>query len=258
MQRGEAMTTRLTSILETGTLTEHLDRGFETTRPFAIHLLGPEHLDEVVAVQQLVVDSLEDPSMFYPGPRELMAECLGPRGEVVGTFVEDRLVGFRSVLYPGDRDDNLGLDIALEGQDLLSAAHLDRTAVDPAYRGNRLQIRMTAHAIRLAVENSEWRHLFSTVAPGNFASMKDKFTAGLQIVRIKKKYMDYWRHVFYRDIFCPVDVDLATSVRVAGEDLDRQRTLVEEQGYVGYQLEPTGSGIAVLFAKPARAIRGGR
>ena len=158
------------------------------------------------------------------------------------------------MFYPDRRADNLGLDIQLSGEALDRVAHLERAAVDPAYRGNRLQMRMTAHAIRLAVENRQWRHLFSTVAPANFASMKDKFTVGMQIVRTLKKYADYWRHVFYRDILAPVPVDLETAIAVEVADVARQVALVEEQGYVGYALERTASGLVVKYAKPGRRI----
>ena len=201
-------------ILESGMLSERREGCPECLRPFEICLLQPQHLEEVWALQELVVETLSAPAPYHPDPKDLLAQCLGPRGQAVGTFVDGRLVGFRSVFYPGDRPDNLGLDIQLTGPDLDRVAHLERAAVNPAYRGNRLQIRMTAHAIRLAVGNHRWRHLFSTVAPGNPASMKDKFTVGMVIVRTLRKYSGYWRHLFYQDILEPVALDLATTVAV--------------------------------------------
>lgn len=227
-----------------------------TSAPYYLRRLGLHDLDAVFAVQQFVVGALEDPTLFFPGTRELLAECLSDRGLAVGTFANDRLVGFRSIFYPGRCADNFGHDIGLSGDELDLVAYLDRTAVEPAYRGNRLQIRMTAHAIRLAAETRHCEHLFSTVAPTNFASMKDKFTIEMQVVRTTRKYLDYWRHLFYRNLVAPLGIDAGSALTVDGGDFATQLALVEEQGYVAYGLERHGERSPTInFALPGRPLR---
>jgi ribosomal protein S18 acetylase RimI-like enzyme len=221
--------------------------------------LDPEHLDAMCNVQRLIVEALDDPSLYYPNPRDIFALCLSQRGLVIGTFVAGTLVAFRSVFFPGERPDNLGLDIGLTAGDLDQVAHLERSVVDPAYRGNRLQMRMTTQAVQMAKDHPGYggrlRHLFSTVSPANIPSMKDKFSIGMQIVRTKKKYLGYWRHVFYRDIREPVTIDLASSVRVDVADIPRQALLVETRGYVGYGVAREGDALKILYAQPERPIR---
>lgn len=242
------------TLLETGKLTEHREGRPPTERPFEIRLLGPEHLDEVCETQQRIVETLMDPEFYHPNPRELIGMSLGEHGKGIGTFVDGALVGFRLILFPGARADNLGRDIGLPTHCLDSVAHLERTGVDPVYRGNRLQIRMTAHAVRLIVKNHRWRHIFSTVAPANFASMQDKFRIGMQIVRTLKKYGDCWRHVFYLDLSEPVGIDPETIVAVAAGDLVAQHSLVEERGYIGFALAKPGVAPVVLYAWPSRPV----
>lgn len=246
--------TTANTLLETGTLTEHREGRPPTERTFEIRRLGPEHLDEVCEKQRLIVETLTDPELYHPNPRELIGMSLGEHGKGIGTFVDGALVGFRLILFPGAREDNLGRDIGLPTHCLDSVAHLERTGVDPAYRGNRLQIRMTAHAVRLTVENHRWRHLFSTVAPANFASMQDKFRIGMQIVRTQRKYHDSWRHIFYLDLSEPVGIDPETTLAVEAGDLVTQRSLVEGRGYIGFALAKQGAAPVVLYARPTRPV----
>jgi hypothetical protein len=250
------MNSTLYELLEIGTLKVARAGQPHVTAPYAMRRLVMDDLDAVFAVQQFVHSTLEEPSLFYPGTRELLGKCLSDRGLAVGTFVDGSLVGFRSIFYPGHCADNLGYDIGLHGDALDLVAYLDRTAVEPAYRGNRLQIRMTAHAIRLAIETRQCVHLFSTVAPTNFASMADKFTIGMQVVRTTKKYLDYWRHLFYRNLVAPLGIEAATAAKVGGDDFATQLSLVEEQGFVAYGLERRGEHAPMIsFARPGRPCR---
>ena len=77
-----------TAILETGTLTVHRPDTPEVARPFQIRLLVPEQLAEVWDLQQRVVDTLVDPCLYHPDPMDLLRQCLGERGQAVGTFVD--------------------------------------------------------------------------------------------------------------------------------------------------------------------------
>ena len=144
-------------LLERGTLRIHVDGQPSGDQPFAMRLLGPEHFAAVVGVQEALTAALQNPSLYYPNPPELLRLCLGEQGLTIGTFVANRLIGFRSILYPGAREDNLGRDIGLSANDLNLVAHLERTVVLPDYRGNRLQMRMTAHAIRLGIATRDVR-----------------------------------------------------------------------------------------------------
>ena len=216
--------------------------------PFEIHLLSPGHLDEVEAVQAAVVETLPDRSFYYPLSRDILALSLGERGLTAGTFVDGRLVGFRSILFPRPGDENLGEDLGLPDSELRKVAHLERTAIRDEYRGNALQRRMTSHIIRLAGDATRWRHLFSTVAPLNYPSMRDKFACGMLICRLSIKYEGCWRYVFYQDVLDPIRVDPDRLLNVDGPDV-RGQVEALKNGYLGYDLTMGPDGMRVVFGK---------
>lgn len=242
-------------VLDSGTLREHQEGRPPRDRPFSIRRLGPADLDAIDDLQRRIVTSLQDPSLYHPNPRERLAQCLGQEGLMIGTLVDDQPIGFRSIFYPGSRPDNLGRDIGLPAQDLATVAHLERSAVLPAYTGNRLQIRMTGQALKIAVAEHRLRHLFSTVAPGNAASILDKFAVGMLIVRAMKKYGDLWRFIFHRDLDDPIAIIPETAIEVPAPDLATQVRLVEEEGYIGSALREEDHGVIMVYARPARPIR---
>ena len=97
---------------------------------------------------------------------------------------------------------------------------------------------------------------FSTVAPTNFASMKDKFTIEMQVVRTTRKYLDHWRQLFYCNLVTPLGIDATTAAKVGGDNFATQLDLEEEQGYVAYGLERCGEKAPMIsLARPGRPFR---
>jgi len=241
-------------VLDSGTLLEHQEGCPTQEKPFTIFRLGPEDLDTICDLQQQVVATLPDPALYHPRPRERLGQCLSKEGLVIGTLVNGNLVGFRSIFYPGSSADNLGRDIGLPVLALDTVAHLEGSAILPAYKGNRLQIRMTAQALRVAVAEHRFQHLLSTVAPSNVASILDKFAVGMLIVRTIKKYCNLWRHIFYLDLDDPIAIIPATTLAVPARDLATQVSLVEEKGYVGYAFRKKDHDAIMMYARPTRQI----
>ncbi|WP_114636592.1 hypothetical protein [Polynucleobacter necessarius] len=94
-------------------------------------------------------------------------------------------------------------------------------------------MRITKHAIKLAKQNSSFRYLFSTVAPTNYASMQDKFSADMLILKLVKKYEDYHRYIFFQDIINPILLDVknhSSLVFTEGHDIESQLNLLEPHG----------------------------
>ncbi len=235
-------------ILEKGKLVRHSDG---VMQDFSLAVLGMEYLEQVLQVQADVVGTLEDYSLYYPSPEQIFRESLSGYGLIIGCFVEKRLVGFRSIWYPRSHPENLGISIGmLDKNQLDQVAHLERSCVLPDYRGNRLQIHMTHYALDLATRNKSFRYFFSTVAPMNYASMKDKFEASMVIVQLKKKYEEYYRYIFYQDLINPVNPASSELILANGDDVESQvRILNSEEGVVGCQMQKNGEVMQVGYAK---------
>ncbi|MEY4482080.1 MAG: hypothetical protein RIQ84_1242 [Pseudomonadota bacterium] len=230
------MKSSLSNILESGYLRHRLD---QSERYFEIRLLSASHLDDVMFVQDRTFQALQDKSIYYPSSRCTFEDSLSGKGLVIGCFVEDALIGFRSIWLPSDSEENLGIDIGIEKKEhLTKVAHLERACVSYEFTGNRLQIRMTNHAIELAKQHGHFRYLCSTVAPTNYASMQDKFSADMVIVSLLRKYENYYRYIFFRDILnpCEFNKDLIQSLTIDGGDIEYQIKLLHQSPrYIGYQ-----------------------
>lgn len=229
------MWSNISNALETGYLKHRSD---QSERYFEIRLLSATHLDDVMLVQDQTFQALQDKTIYYPSSRDVFADSLSGKGLVIGCFVEDTLVGFRSIWLPMDSEENLGIDIGIKEANLKKVAHLERACVLPEFTGNRLQMRMTNHAIGLAKQHGYFRYLCSTVAPTNYPSMQDKFSADMAIVSLLKKYEDYYRYIFFRDIFSQpfLDQDLTHLMSVDGSDIATQLKLLDQSPrFIGYK-----------------------
>ncbi len=224
----------------------------------SINVLNISDIDAVLNVQDETVRHIKDSSLYYPDTREVFEASLSGHGLIIGCFVDQRLVGFRSIWFPRSRPENLGLDIGMQDPNQLSqVAHLERACVIPEFTGNRLQMRMTRHAINLAKQNSSFRYLFSTVAPMNYASMQDKFLADMLILKLVKKYEDYYRYIFFQDVLKPITVNLNPSslVLADGEDIDAQVNLLKQSDLmVGCLQQRNADAMQVGYAKIEHAL----
>ena len=224
----------------------------------SINVLNTGDIDAVLNVQDETVRYMKDPSLYYPDTREVFEASLSKDGLIIGCLVNNRLVAFRSIWFPRSRPENLGLDIGMQDPAQLSqVAHLERACVIPEFTGNRLQMRMTRHAIHLARHNSSFRYLFSTVAPMNYASMQDKFSADMLILKLVKKYEDYYRYIFFQDVIKPITVNPnpAAIILADGEDVESQVTLLEQNKLmVGCMQQRNGDAVQVGYANIEHAL----
>lgn len=220
----------------------------------SINVLNIGDIDSVLDVQDETVHHLKDSAIYYPDTREVFEASLSDDGLIIGCFVNGRLIAFRSIWLPRMRSENLGLDIGMQDpSQLMQVAHLERACVIPEFTGNRLQMRMTRHAINLARKTSRFRYLFSTVAPQNYASMQDKFAADMLILKLVKKYEDYYRYIFFQDVMNPIQVKSQNSASIIftdGHDIDTQVSLLEHiNPMVGCLQKRNGDAMQVGYTK---------
>lgn len=198
-----------------------------------VNHLHPGDAEDVAALQEIAVGKLERADLYAPLSKEEIVEMLDGRGRGLALRVNQQLVAFRMLYFPGEGPDNLGREVGISGDALNSVAHLEASVVDPFYRGNNLQQWMTNKLLHLLKEEGQIRHVLSTVSHLNFPSIRDKFRNGLQIVDLKPKYSGYLRYIFYRDLLA--DAMCWTESRsVQFDDLEAQTTLLSA-GWLGYE-----------------------
>jgi len=214
-----------------------------------MYLLNESHYPQVAELQEQVISNLDDKEIFFPlTPAELKNILSGEGGLGIGAFVADKLIGFRSLYYPKNSEDNLGKDIGLPAALLMQVAHLEASFVHPNFQGNSLQKKMTSLILSRLTSLNQFRHVLSTVMPKNMPSIIDKFAQKMIIMDLKEKYNSGWRYIFYRNLAINQELKCNQVISVLSTDIARQIDLLNN-GFRGIGYKKSAVGIDILFAQ---------
>lgn len=216
--------------------------GEEICKPFIIRKMEAGEIDEIMALEALVVADLESDETFAPDAREDILYDMSHGGVVFGVFVDGNLVAYRYIVFPDRSPVNLGMDIGLFGEELDQVVNFTTTVVHPLYRGNRLQRKTMKHALEY-LRGKPYKHLVCTISPLNYYSLKNMIRSGFVIRRIKRKYGKIadeidgkMRFILSRDIDDVIIRKYRKTITVNNTEIDLQKNLIKN-GYVGYDLD---------------------
>ena len=214
-------------------------------KDFIYKPLTLNQMEDIEALQQKVIDSLEDKSILQPLSRDEFEHILGNNGVMLGAFESAKLIACRALLKPDPtEDEHLGIDA--RAVDLSRVLYQEVSFVHPSYRGHGLQRKLGQRIMEL-VNLANYDVICATVKPFNIASLKDKFTQGLHVVALKYKYGGKLRYVFAKYLHDEVKLtDEQVVINMA--NTEEQQTILS-QGYVGIELIQTEDSWAVLYNK---------
>ncbi|MEK4523520.1 GNAT family N-acetyltransferase [Psychrobacillus sp. FSL W7-1457] len=155
-----------------------------------------DNMEQILALQSIVLQHLENKEFLQPLTKEEFEDSLKHR-LMVGVFADDELIAFRTLAIPVMDENHLGYDIGLSEEQLGDVVYQEITNVHPEYRGYGLQ-RKLADLVMELLQNSPYTYICATVAPFNFASLKDKLSQGMVIKALKRKYDNMLRYIFYK------------------------------------------------------------
>ncbi len=211
------------------------NRYLEEEESYVISILEPGHKDELVELDRYVLEHLPRRDLYLGLTEEEFEYNLSGGGVVLGLSVQDRLVGFYTVYFPGDREDNLGLDMGLPKEELELVAHMEATVVLADYSGNGLQ-RLLAHlCLEEARKRRTIKHLYVTVSPFNYPSVDHMFALNMAIVALKEKYGGMLRYIGSREMDREPESQWEEVLRVDIEDFQEQETCLKG-GFVGFRM----------------------
>ena len=214
-------------------------------REFIYKPLTLTQIAEIEALQQKVIDSLENQSILQPLSREEFENILGNNGVMLGAFDGAQLIACRALLKPDPtEDEHLGVDAG--AVDLSRVLYQEVSFVHPAYRGHGLQGKLGQRIMEL-INLSDYDVVCATVKPFNIASLKDKFSQGLHVVALKYKYGGKLRYVFAK--YLHDEVKLTDEQVVIHMDNTEEQQTILSQSYVGTKLIQTEDSWAVLYNK---------
>jgi hypothetical protein len=199
-----------------------------------------------MTLQEKVIDNLTVASFLQSLSEEEFHYILDGNGTMIGAFHGSHLIAFRAMLEPEIDEHHLGKDACLPDSELPSVLYSEVTNVDPAYRGNSLQ-RILGELLMENVDTNRHRYVFATVAPFNIASLKDKFTLGMYIISLEKKYENLLRYTLMIDLQDNEKTGSLTAMADMSDVLEQQSLL--KDGWVGVGLEEADGSWKVKFQK---------
>lgn len=160
--------------------------------------LTKDNIEQILALQDIVLQNLDNKEFLQPLTKEEFEDSLEHR-LMVGVFAGEELIAFRTLAIPAMDKHHLGYDIGLSEEQLGDVVYQEITNVHPTYRGYGLQ-RKLADLVMELMQDSTYIYICATVAPFNFASLKDKLSQGMVIKALKRKYDNMLRYIFYKRI----------------------------------------------------------
>jgi hypothetical protein len=212
-------------------------------------IIHKAYLSDILALQEHTINLLEDKTICLPSSVYDWERMLEDEGVVIGTFANGSLIGCISALFPGKGEDNLAKYTDLPPLEWELSCHLELCYVNPDFRGNSLQIKMTSCLINKLKEVDKWRYLLTTVYPFNYASLTDVLQHNLLIIRLEKMYSGVWRYLLIQDYKNSILPDRDNFVAVDSSNFDGQMELLN-QGYIGFKLQKDDKNQkSILFGK---------
>ncbi len=218
-------------------------------RAFTFRLLTEQDVDDILAVQTVVLNTLLDKSILATLTRDEYIYMLDGNGAMIGAFMEDSLIGFRAVLEPPIDDEHLGYDVGLPEEELKHVLYQEISMVLPSYRGHGLQqqlaIKVMAH---VAQSNKMYTYICSTVAPMNIPSLKDKFNQGMCTVTLKQTYGEKWRYTFTKPLAVSWEFD-ETEAKVVALDQFSEHIRLLNEGWHGVALNDEEDNFTITYKR---------
>lgn len=217
--------------------------------PYKVRPLTTKDIGQVLALQDIVIDALENKQILQPLDFDEFKYITEGKGMIIGAFAEDELIAFRALMIPPIDEEHLGLDIGLKKEELKEVIYQEISIVHPGYRGNRLQKKMAELIMQqLSIIGLSFKYVCCTVMPFNIPSLKDKFSQGMIIRALKEKYEDRLRYVFVKELGKPPEKEWDETRELPMGDIKGQQALLE-QGWAGFKMEQRDGEYWVMYGK---------
>ncbi len=156
-------------------------------------------IDAICEIQEKAFENLQNSNLLRRNSREMLERCLKKPHYTLGAFHNEKLIAF-AILYDGETTtENIGYDIGVKGDELISVANIKLIIVLPDYRGNGLQVKLVSKLEKVAQDNGK-KILCATVSPDNAYSIKNFEQLGYVFYSQKEKYGGLVRNIYYKKI----------------------------------------------------------
>lgn len=168
---------------------------------FRFHLADCNDITEIMKLMNQTRDTICPKEWFVEDTEDSVRYTLSGNGFAILAMPEhsEEMAGFFIIKFPGLSDENLGNQADFSDEKLLQSAHMESTAIYPAFRGHHLQEQMAAEAEKHLV-TMPYHYLFATVHPENHYSLNNMLNRGFQVIKTTKMYGGLDRAVLFKSI----------------------------------------------------------
>jgi ribosomal protein S18 acetylase RimI-like enzyme len=154
--------------------------------PYSLGILNVAYLDQILNLQQLIELTVPK-NIFVPDTKEALEKSLSENDILLGVSIDDTLIAYRYISFPGSSDSNIGKDAGIKDKELKKVAQFETSIVHPDFRGEKLQRLMLEKGIDI-VKDRGYKYGVATVSPQNPYSLKNLLDTGFKVVKTMKKY----------------------------------------------------------------------
>lgn len=237
---------KLSKKIECGSVVKRLGARNEKV-DYEMILAEEKHLPDIMKLQEIIVQDLENETMFNPSSTEFMRQHIESKGLTICIYAENELIAYNSLYFPelDEPDYYMGADVNLPLEDIDRVANFNNVLVHPEYRGNKLGLKTNNYACHL-LKSMNYRHFFATVSPYNIPSIRLFLDSGFIIRGLKYKYAGKLRYVFYQDCEKSPKASEESEIALNNMAIEEQQQILK-QGYCGVDIRRAGKGFEILY-----------
>lgn len=236
----------MSSLIKAGTVKRNKNQPSQQDMSYEMRFLEENHLKDIMDLQNMIIHSLGDNEIYRTHSPQYFQDHFQIENSTIGTFTEEGLVAYSVLYFPGEKEDNFGVDINLPGDELDRVVHLATVAVHPAYRGNSLQSTMQGIHLEVA-QRMGYEHACCMVSPKNRPSLQNIFSHGLIIRALKIKFGWRLRYIMHKNLSHPFVIS-PEEIQMKSSDIEGQVGLLK-QGLAGFRLVNLPDGFEVSYAR---------
>ncbi|MFW5914152.1 MAG: N-acetyltransferase family protein [Bacillota bacterium] len=168
-------------------------------RDYTIRFARYSDLGRVNSIMERMDSQIDDTSIFVSDDEDFVRNHIEHEGFIVVAGYNNKVVAFLIVRFPHMNEDNLGLDLGMDEEDLMKVCHMESVIVLDKHRGNALQQKLIAYSEPIA-HAMGYPYAMATVSPDNPYSLNNFLDMGYDAVKQKEKYDGVERVILKKEL----------------------------------------------------------
>lgn len=225
---------------------KHSHKGRTQVVPCTMSFLGPQHLEQSVALHNRIVNNLGNEIFIPTEEKEIKKYHTTGLGFALGVWHEDKLICVRTIKTDGDWVNDGLRHMEMPADPTHATALSGYAVVDKEFRGNNVQLLSYYLSERLISKDK--KRIISSVAPKNIFSLENILRSGYYIIALKSLYGGYLRYITEKKLTGSQPIWKNWHHTVNLRNFEEQKGLMDK-GCVGYKLiRKRLKGSAMLYA----------